>query len=280
MADASGNMYVAGYFTGALTLSSITLTSAGNNDVFVAKWNTARAQRAGGTGDDQPRGLCLAGTGVYIVGDFTSPTFSFGSLALTNSGAATTSDVFVAKFEDAGASATYAWAQRAGSSAREFGNAIAVSGTSVYISGWFTGATASFGNLTAPNLGPVGYPDVFVAQLTEAGSSTSFTWVQRAGGAGDDVGVALAVNGSNVYVAGHFDGPSITFGNIALTNVGNTNVFVTKLTDAGNTSSFTWTQAVGGAAPPKSTPWPRVGVTSILPAGFLLRSLLDLATAR
>lgn len=250
--DASGNVYVAGYFTGSLTLSGTTLTSAGSNDVFVAKWNTASAQfswaqRAGGTGDDQLRGVSIAGTSVYLVGDFTSPTFGFGTATLSNSGDATTTDVFVAKLLDTGPSATYGWVQRAGSDGREFGNAIAVNGTSVYVAGWFAGSQASFGSTSLLNSGPLGYPDLFVAKLTDAGNTASFTWAQRAGGTGDDVAASLAVSGTSVYVAGFFDGHTADFGSTRLTNAGNTNVFVAKLTDAGSTSSFTWAQQAGGA---------------------------------
>jgi hypothetical protein len=251
-ADASGNVYVAGYFTGTITLSNTTLTSAGSNDVFVAKWNTASvqfvwAQRAGGTGDDQLRSLSIAGASVYLVGDFTSPTFGFGTATLSNSGSTTTTDVFVAKLLDTGPSASYGWVQRVGSSAREFGNAIAVSGTSVYIAGWFDGSQASFGSISLLNSGPLSYPDLFVAKLTDTGTTASFTWAQRAGGAGDDVARSLAVSGTSVYVAGFFDGRTADFGSTRLTNSGNTNVFVAKLTDAGSTSSFTWAQQAGGA---------------------------------
>ena len=35
--DASGNVYVAGYFTGTISFGATTLTSAGDRDVFVAK---------------------------------------------------------------------------------------------------------------------------------------------------------------------------------------------------------------------------------------------------
>ena len=251
-ADGSGNVYVAGNFTGALTLGGSTLTSAGSNDVFIAKWEAATArfvwaQRAGGTGDDQIRGLSVAGSSVYIVGDFTGSTFDFGPTTLHNMGELIKTDAFVAKLTDTGPAATYGWVKQIGGAGQEFGNAIALSGTSAYVVGWFDGASTHLGDLTLPNGGRLGYPDLFVAKVTDAGSTADITWAQRAGGTGDDVAAAVAVSGTSVYVAGHFDGPTASFGSTVLTNVGQTNVFVAKLTDAGSTSSFTWAQAAGGA---------------------------------
>ena len=59
-----------------------------------------------------------------------------------------------------------------------------------------------------------------------------------------------------MYVAGTFNGPQATFGTTTLTNFplssgGSSNayrreVFVTKLLDAGSTSSFAWAQQAGG----------------------------------
>ncbi len=57
--DAVGNVYLTGVFTSTVTLGGTTLTSLGNYDIFVAKFNSATnqfiwAQRAGGTGETKP----------------------------------------------------------------------------------------------------------------------------------------------------------------------------------------------------------------------------------
>ena len=79
---------------------------------------------------------------------------------------------------------------------------VAVSGTSVYVAGYFTNAAIDFGNITLLN---AGNRDGFVAKLTDAGSSGSFTWAQQVGGVGFDQVSAVAASGTSVYVAGEFE---------------------------------------------------------------------------
>ncbi|GAB3850188.1 hypothetical protein GCM10028822_15240 [Hymenobacter terrigena] len=243
--DAVGNVYLAGRFTNTVALGTTTLTSLGNTDVFVAKFNPAInqfvwAQRAGSPGYEGATALAVSGTSVYVAGYFNSPTADFGATTLTSTG---TVDMFVAKLTDAGSTSSFAWAQRAGGSGRDYATALAVSGTSVYVAGYFNSPTAGFGLATLANAGD---DDVFVAKLTDAGGTSSFAWAQRAGGTGNDQATALAVSGNNVYMAGYFDGPTASFGTAMLANAGITGYFdsfVAKLTDAG---SFVWTQQAGG----------------------------------
>jgi len=117
VADASGNVYIAGSFTGQIQLGTSTLLSAGNIDVFVAKWNAAAgtwawAVRAGGTDYDAAAALVLSGSNVYLTG-YTSDDrnntngVTFGALSLPGKGASSSSDLFVAKLADAGPSASF-----------------------------------------------------------------------------------------------------------------------------------------------------------------------------
>ena len=242
--DAAGNVYLAGNFTNTVVLGGTTLTSLGSYDVFVAKFNPTSnqfvwAQRAGGTGTDAVSALAVSGTSVYVAGGFDSPTAGFGPTTLSNAGGA---DVFIARLLDAGTTGNFVWAQRAGGSGSDQPFALAVSGTSVYVTGFYSGSTAGFG---ATILTSVGAFDIFVAKLTDAGNTSSFVWAQRAGGTGNEAALALAVSGTSVYVAGGFDSSTAGFGPTTLTNTraGTADVFVAKLTDAGN---FVWAQQAGG----------------------------------
>jgi hypothetical protein len=248
LAVSGTSVYAAGYFQGPTAgFGATTLTNAGSNDVFVAKLTDAGstgsfawAQRAGGTGVDYATALAVSGTSVYVAGSFDSPTVGFGATTLASAGS---SDVFVAKLTDTGSTGSFAWAQRAGGTGQDGANALAVSGTSVYVAGSFASSTAAFGPATLVNAGS---NDVFVAKLTDAGSTGSFAWAQRAGGTGGDGAAALAVSGTSVYVAGGFGSPTAGFGATTLTNAGSFDVFVAKLTDAGSTGSFAWAQRAGG----------------------------------
>ncbi|GAB2959304.1 hypothetical protein GCM10027048_28320 [Hymenobacter coalescens] len=249
--DAAGNVYLAGEFDGTVVFGGTTLTTSGSTDVFVAKWSSATrgfvwAQRAGGFANEAVTGVAVSGPNVYLVGTF-SGTATFGSVALTSSGGV---DLFVSKLTDAGSSAGFAWAQRAGSGGYEYAKAVAVSGSHVYVAGYFSSATASFGSIDLPNADPWGASyDVFVARLTDAGTTASFAWATRAGAAGSEQVEGLAASGNEVYLAGTFQGATASFGATTLTNAGTNNspdVFVAKLLDGGTSGAFAWARQAGG----------------------------------
>lgn len=248
--DASGNVFVAGNFTGTITFGSVTLTSVGSQDMFVAKWSPTAAgfvwaQRAGGPQNDVAAGLAVAGSTVYLTGNF-SGAATFGAVTLASAGG---QDIFVAKLTDAGASGSFTWAQRAGGIGSESVNTVAVSGSSVYLAGQIGDYAATFGPISVIS---AGLADMFVAKLTDTGSTSSFAWVQRVGGPYNEGASALAVSGSNVYVAGGFNlgasaGGSVLFGSIPLTSLTPYGAsFVAKLADAGTSSSFVWAQKAAG----------------------------------
>lgn len=251
------SVYVAGSFSGtSARFGPFTLVNAANTttDVFVTKLvevgTTVRfewAQRAGGPDGDAAQVLAVRGNSVYIAGAYgltNSPNNSpagFGSTVLTPAG---TSDGFVARLTDAGTSAGFDWAVSAGGPGADGIYGLALSGTSIYISGQFFGASLTLGSLVLPTAGSF---DGFVAKLTEAGPSAGFIWANRLGGAGSDGASQLAVRGSSVYVVGTFASMPASFGSLFLSSTNSLfDVFVTKLTDAGPTSSFAWVQSAGG----------------------------------
>ncbi|MDQ2771200.1 MAG: T9SS type A sorting domain-containing protein [Bacteroidota bacterium] len=249
--DAGGSIYLTGAFTGTVTFGSATLTSAGGKDVFIAKWDLANtrfvwAQRAGGTSDDEAFAVAVAGGNIYLTGAFNSDTALFGTTTLTNnSPGANQADVFVAKLTDVGSTAGFVWGQRAGGTGSELALSMAVRGANVYIAGQFNSIAATFGAQVLPNAGNSLSTDAFVAKLIDAGTTASFAWTQRAGGADNDRGQFLDVAGTSVYVGGYFNGTAADFGSTLLSSAGQTDAFVSKLTDAGTTSSFVWTQQLG-----------------------------------
>jgi hypothetical protein len=239
--DANGDLYLAGYCVGSFTLGGSTITSAGAADIFVAKWSPTTnsfvwARRAGGTGIDEAYAIAVENGNVYITGDFSGPTADFGSTTLPNAGIY---DVFVAKLTDTGASTSFTWAQRGGGSRADMGKGIAVNGGNVYITGIFNSAPATFGSLSLTSIG--NSYDAFIVKLTDAGASSSFTWAQQAGGSSLDEAAAIAVSGNKVYVTGWYNQVAI-FGGTTLYNA-STAAFVTKLTDAGPSSSFEWVKS-------------------------------------
>src|SRR5258706_6815557 len=81
--DVSGNVFVSGFFNyPSMIFGTIVLTSAGMNDIFLAKYdgagNVLWAIRAGGSGDDWAQGLTTDASGnVFVTGTFNSPAITF-----------------------------------------------------------------------------------------------------------------------------------------------------------------------------------------------------------
>jgi hypothetical protein len=246
----------------ALALQGGSIFLTGNTDltrIFVTKLTDAGSlvwtQQVTGSRYPSVYALAVSGANVYIGGCFAG-TLTLGSTTLTNietSGRYT--DLFVAKLSDAGATASFRWAQRGGSAFDDCAYALAVNGSSVYVAGTFIGnasAKADFGSTEL--VGASDYSnDIVVAKLTDAGNNSSFTWAQRAGGLSSDFPQALVVSGNSLYMTGTFGSTyreQADFGSARLTNssaTGDTDdIFVTKLTDAGTTGRFNWAQRAGG----------------------------------
>ncbi|MDO7845434.1 hypothetical protein Q5H92_03625 [Hymenobacter sp. M29] len=237
--DAAGNTVVAGQFHGTLTLGTTTLTSAGHNDIFVAKVSPTgqwlQAVRAGGAGDDLVSALKLDAAGNAVVGGrfgnlVTGATAAFGPLTLISAGNA---DAFVATL-----STTGQWTQavRAGGTNADQVADLVFDGTgNVLVLGTITGS----GNLGSHVFNaPAGTMQLFVGRLNPG----TGTWTLLNQGpppyGAQPSALALDVAG-NVVVVGHC-GSGITFGSTTLISSRNEGTFLARL----NTTSGQWTQAV------------------------------------
>lgn len=164
-ADASGCTYVAGSYTGSINIGGSALATAGGVDAWFAKLSPEGeviwAQRAGGTGLDQPMGADVDSEGnSYFTGEF-STTASFSGRSVTSAGS---SDVFVTKFDAAGVNQ---WVERAGGTNDDSGVRIRIAPTGdCLVAGWFSGNVQMGGTL----LSAQGRSDLFVARV----ENTSF----------------------------------------------------------------------------------------------------------
>jgi subtilisin-like proprotein convertase family protein len=205
--DASGNVYATGYFNGTTAFGNTTLTSAGGSDAFVAKLdasgNVVWAQRMGGSSDTEwGMGVGADPNGnVYVSGRFTG-TASFGTLSLTADSPSGSNNGFVTRLDSSG---NFQWAQRLGGD-YNLGLDLALdtraadsSMWAVYVTGEMSGTSCDFG----PTRFTTGGDDAYVTKLDA--TTGSFTWADQLGGAGQDYGYAIAVDGSgNVYSTGTF----------------------------------------------------------------------------
>ena len=96
--DDDGNSFVTGFFEGIATFGSTSLTSSGNEDIFVAKMdvngNWLWAMNAGGSEHDGGLGIAIDDDGNSYLTGFFHDTATFGTYSLINSGG---NNIFVAK---------------------------------------------------------------------------------------------------------------------------------------------------------------------------------------
>ncbi len=233
--DATGNVYLNGYFTSSsMTIGSTTLTNAntdGSADIFLTKYNSTGnvvwAKSAGGTATEWGYSVITDVSGnIYITGYFASPTLQFGTFTLTNAGGL---DLYITKYSPSG---NLLWAKNAGGIKDEWGNCVMTDGSgNVYLAGWFKSSSITFGS-TILNItdSTANYcADILVVKYDASGN---VLWAKNVGGGGFDAADAVVpdVNG-NVYLTGLFESPSISFGSSVITNntPGQGDVFVAKL---------------------------------------------------
>jgi hypothetical protein len=238
-----GTAFVTGYFRSTATFGNASqggnetiLTSAGEQDVFIAKYNPdgtlAWAKSAGGGFDDRGYGISAVPDGSAIVTGLFSGTATFGNasegteIVLSSAGGR---DVFIAKYNPDG---TLDWAKSAGDGSEDSGFGIsAFSDGSAVVTGYYQWS-AKFGagepneiTLTSPG----GY-DFFIAKYNPDGT---LAWAKTTGPAngGRGSGVSALDDGSSI-VTGHF-WATTTFGpneanETDLVSYGGFDVFIAK----------------------------------------------------
>jgi hypothetical protein len=157
-ADPSGNVFVAGSFSGTLKAGATVLASSGAGDLFVTRLDPAGAAvwalRAGDA-TDQLGALHLATdpAGNVLVAGTLQGTIDLSGNSLTSVGG---NDLFLAKLDSAG---NHVWSLRVGDPAAQQLNAVALSGTTAAFVGSLAGAP-DFGGTV---LTSVGGDDAFAA---------------------------------------------------------------------------------------------------------------------
>ena len=251
LSDGNGNVYVAGAFGGTATFGATTLASAGGEDAFVAKWSLSSssyvwAVRLGGSSADNVRALALSGSVLYVAGEFAGSA-TFGSTTLTSAG---NNDLYVTKLTDNGSSAAVGWTQQVAGSGYEYPTGLAANGTRLYLSGGFSGPSATLGPTT---LGQAA-GNLFVARLADRGTSSGVVWATQLGGSGGVNINGLVANGTSIYLAGQIPAGGASFGSTTLSSAGSDDVFVAKLLDGFSATTgtpagtFSWAVRAGGPA--------------------------------
>jgi hypothetical protein len=236
----SGDVVVAGSFTGTADLGTGSLVSAGARDGFVAAYAATGAplwsRRFGAANDDLAYGVAVDGSGnVLLTGTFRGTVdFGGGALISTLGGY----DSMVVKL--AGSDGHHLWSRRFTNSGADIAYALALDAAgNPVVTGSFNGRL-DFGcgqHVT------VGGHDAFVAKLT--GAAGACLWSRRFGGTDTDRGQAVAIDGAGDVVVTGFFTFTADFGTGPLTSTGGNDAFVVKL--AGASGASVWARRFGGA---------------------------------
>jgi len=249
------SVVITGDFAGSATFgggepNEVTLDSAGQIDIFVARYNPdgtlAWARSAGGPGYDEGVAVTvLSDNSVVVTGEF-QDTAIFGlgdpmEASLVSKGGY---DIFVARYLPNG---TISWARSGGGAAWDGGYGIDVlSDDSVVITGYF-GGSAVFGD-SEPNettLISEGEDDIFIARF---GFDGSLMWAKSQGGTYYDSGYGISALPDDSTVAIGYFMNTATFGQgdpnqTELVAVGEEDLYIAHYNPDG---SIDWAKPAGG----------------------------------
>ena len=226
--DNSGNILIVGYFQGTANFGGSNITSTGNSDAFVAKYDpngVHQWSRWLGTPEaDQAYAVAVNDDGdVYLTG------YVHGVVP---------SDVFLTKYDPAG---TMYWFKALGGEGYDEGLSLDVDGLgNVIVTGSFEGDVDFGGGVLST---PGADWDGFIAKYDPGGS---YLWSRRFGDVDYDAGTAVKIDGSgNVYVTGYFQG-SVSLGGAELVSMGSAvDIFLAKFEPGGD---HIWSERFGGTS--------------------------------
>lgn len=258
--DAAGNIYLIGDFSTTVDFDpgpgTFNMTVLGNTDTFVLKLdvngNFVWAKQMGSPWWDRGTSIALDASGnVITTGDFSTTSAGPadfdpgpGTFTFTTGTGGGNTDIFISKLTSAGA---FVWAKQIGGVNGDFGNDLQIDNSNnIYVGGYFTGTTDFDPNAGTTNLISLGFEDIYVLKLDNAGN---FLWARNMGSNTVDYNKSIAVDGSgNVYSTGSFRGtcdfdPGV--GTYTIASAGGDDVFVSKLNSSGN---FVWAKSFGAAS--------------------------------
>jgi hypothetical protein len=257
--DGQGNAYVTGstHSTDFPGTSGSPIQPAINgilDDAFVTKINAAGSAIVystylGGSGNDDGEGIAVDGAGkAYVFGDTESSDFpGTGGSPIQPAFGGGIEDTFVTKINAAGNAIVYS--TYLGGSGNEEAGGIAVDGAgNVYVAGTtdspgFPGVSHS--SLQAANAGA---GDAFVTKINPSG--TAIVYSTFLGGAGQEFGLAIAIDGArNAYVTGQtFSSgfPGTSGSKLQAAYGGSGDAYVTKINAAG--TAIVYSTYLGGSS--------------------------------
>ncbi|MCB2408779.1 SBBP repeat-containing protein [Hymenobacter lucidus] len=252
--DAAGNIYLAGQFSGSISLGGTTLTSTGDADGYLAKLTPsgtlAWIRQLGSAGYETVQDVAVDAAGnVYITGAFRNTVALGNSLSLINSTAGAERKAFLVRYSPDG---TPQWAQqstiRSGAATNNgFGSGLGLDAAgNVYMTGQFSRSlTIGTSSISIPNNAErVG---IYLARFTAATgalqSLTSSFYYATSSGSFFYPKLAVAPDGA-AYLVSIFTESPIFSASQQLFSIGTFDVLTAHYNAQG---TFEWVRQLGGA---------------------------------
>jgi hypothetical protein len=233
--DAAGNVVTVGDYFGTVNFGGGPLTSAGDLDVYVAKFDAAGnhlwSLRFGDTDRQLAKSVAVDDSdGSIVVAGIFQGSIDFGGGPLVSAGGF---DAFMVKFD---ASGNYDWSRSYGDSGDQLAYVVAVDlDHNVVLTGPFTNKVDFGGGA----LTSAGSNDVYIALFDLNGD---LQWAERYGDASAQATYGLATDADgNILATGGFGG-TLDFGGAPLVSAGLSDIFVVKLDRGG---SHMWSASFG-----------------------------------
>jgi hypothetical protein len=214
-------VYVVGSFTGNVQIDNLSLTSKGENDIFIAAFYNSGsliwAKQIGGLGNDYAYSVSANdSSAIYFTGDFTETISYNDSLKITSHGQ---KDILIAKLDTAG---MIMWMKAMGGIKEDIGSCIKTNNfKNVFVTGEFMD-TAQFDNRQIISKGET---DIFIAKYDSDGN---LHWIESYGGPKHDAGNSVVSTKNNeVIIAGIFQN-ACSFQDTVLKSSGKSDAFILK----------------------------------------------------
>lgn len=207
--DASGNICMAGYFSGTVDFDpgagTASLSSTGSSDIFIAKYdpngNFLFAKSMGSTSNDFCNKLVLDASGnLYVTGNFFGTVDFDPGTGTANLTAVGSEDVFFAKYD---ANGDYVYVKQLGGNSAEVGSSLVIDASgNLYITGYFMSTVDFDPGAGTANFTSAGSYDLFFAKYDASGN---YVFARAFGGSGNDQAKDIGLDAAgNIYLAAIF----------------------------------------------------------------------------
>jgi hypothetical protein len=241
--DGSGNVFVTGTYSNQIVFSTYTLTSTGNYDTYIVKFdgsgNVLWAKSGGGAQYDAIfSGSSDAAGNSYVTGYSSSTVCVFGTTALNFN---SINHGFLVKYDPMG---NVIWSTSGITTGNELGNSVNCDQLgNVFMTGYFSTPSISFGSNT---LVCSGLQDLYLVKYDSGGNAL---WAVSSTGNSSEYGHSVSTNSiGDVYLGGYYTGTLVTIGAQTFTNASNGNAggFVAKFAGSG---APMWAVHIDGGSP-------------------------------